>query len=140
MGSDTVLLGYTRYSNAYGVPLAAFLPALVAASLAFAASRGVPIVPRAVLCVGAFGGVMFGMWRLAEWETRWWHVLLAWVEVRLPALFAAATRRFGGTTYQPASLAPGADRVSLRDHAGVGKRGAAPAVRHPRAAKRGEDA
>lgn len=114
---DAVLLALTRYPNAYGVPLWGFIPAFVLAGYGFVVLKGIGPA-RYVLCAGAFGAVMYGMWRLQSWETRWFHILWAWGEVTLRALLSRQTWRWGGTTYEPVPGGLSRDRDLLRDHVG----------------------
>lgn len=115
---ETVLLALTRYPNAYGVPLWGFVPAFVLSGYGFVLLRGIGH-SRYVLCAAAFGGVMYGMWKLQSWEQRWFHILWAWGEVTLRAWLAPATWRWGGTTYEPLPGNLIRDRAALRDHTGA---------------------
>lgn len=118
---ETVLLGFTRYPNAYGVPLWGFVPAFVVSGYAFVVLRpmGVALGPRALLCGGAFAGVMWAMWKLQSWEQRWFHILWAWGETTARAWLAPSSWRWGGTTYEPLPGGLIRDRALLRDHTGA---------------------
>jgi len=105
---DPLFLAITRTPNAFGVSLWGFLGASGGCVMLFSALVRFAFEPgwRGPLASAGISLTLYiasiaAMARLASWEPRWSSIITGWAQTRLLALPAAATRRFGGTTFRP---------------------------------------
>lgn len=115
---DVLFLAITRMAMIYGVPLVGFLLAGGAAAIVFDLTHRYNVFWRAGICLAAFGVVLLVMRQLTSWEPKWWPILVTWANTRLPVLFSAATRAFGGSTFCPVPVDTRKSIEELRDYAG----------------------